>query len=114
MPAHCIQDAIGTKRLGNGELLSELDVKGNAFVDKLAKEAARFDRLPRAQLAGVRKLNEKLTAVAMWIGQATQLANAFPDPNGTGAGKQQLLRDSEALQGKRPRQQRQVGVVRTA
>ena len=111
MPAHCIQDAIGTKRLGNGELLSELDVKGNAFVDKLAKEAARFDRLPRAQLAGVRKLGEKLTAVAMWIGQATQLANAFPDPNGTGAGKQQLLRDSEALQGKRPRQQRQVGVV---
>ena len=49
MPAHCSQDAIGVKRLGNGELLTALDITGNAYVDQLAKEAAREGRLPRAR-----------------------------------------------------------------
>ena len=97
MPAHCSHDAVGKKRLGDGTLLSELDIAGNAFVDKLAKEAARADRLPPAQLDSVRKLGEKLTAVATWIGQVTQLANNFPDPRWPGAGRKQFLRDSEAL-----------------
>ena len=49
MPAHCTHDHVGVKLLGDGSLLSELDLKGNSYVDKLAKEAAREGRVPLAQ-----------------------------------------------------------------
>jgi hypothetical protein len=95
MPAHCSKDAVGVRRLGNGELLTALDVTGNALVDQLAKEAARVDRLPRACREEVRKLGEVVTAVATWIGAVTQLAKHFPDPQWTGAGTLQHFRDSQ-------------------
>ena len=103
MPAHCTQKAVGTKVLSNGELLTASDLNGNALVDKLAKEAAGADRLPRERRDAVRKLGADLAAVATWIGQATYLANHFPDPrqSSTGTGKQQFLRDSTGSARKR-------------
>ena len=85
------------KKLGNGALLTALDLAGNDLVDRLAKEAARADRLPRARCEEVRRLGEVLTAVATWIGQATELANQFPDPHWAGVGKRQCFRDSEGV-----------------
>jgi len=85
------------KKLGNGDLLTASDHAGNALVDKLAKEAARADRLPRLRRDEIRKLGEVLTSVATWIGQATLLANHFPDPRQDGSGEQRYLRDSEGL-----------------
>ena len=95
MPAHCGLTAVGERKLGNGEVLTALDRTGNAFVDELAKEAAKLDRLPLGQRALVRDRGELVTAVATWIGQATQLANHFPDPRWAGTGRRQWLRDSE-------------------
>ena len=106
MPAHCSQAAVGSKRLGNGELLTALDVTGNALVDGLAKEAARADRRPRQHREAVRELGEIVTAVATWIGQATQLANHLPDPRQTGTDKQSWLRDSEGRRGAKASGQR--------
>ena len=94
MPAHCSHEAVGIKRLGNGERLTALDLCGNAHVDKLSKEAARADRLPRECREAVTKLGADLTAIALWIGQATHLANHFPDLRQPSTGKQQRLRDS--------------------
>jgi hypothetical protein len=95
MPAHCSQQAVGVKKLSNGELLTALDLAGNSLVDQLAKEAARADRLPWARREEVRRLGERLTDVATWIGQITELANRFPDPHWPGLGKQQFFRDSD-------------------
>ena len=94
MPAHCSQVSIGQKKLGNGVALTELDLIGNAFVDELAKKAAKRDRLPPTQRDAVGSCGELVTAVASWIGRATQLANRFPDPRIVGAGGQRWLRDS--------------------
>ena len=96
MPAHCSSAAVGVKKLGNGQLLTARDVDANALVDRLAKEAARADQLPCEQREAVREQGLLLTAVATWIGQATRLANHFPDPRRTDTGKQLFLRDSEA------------------
>ena len=102
MPAHCSQDSVGSRKLGNGEGLTKLDITGNALVDQLAKEAARADRLPWARRKRVRELGDIVTAVATWIGQITQLANHFPDPRWDGAGRQPMLRDSEGIAGRQP------------
>jgi hypothetical protein len=100
MPAHCSQQAVGNKQLGNGDWLTSYDVEGNAFVDKLAKEAARADRLPRLQRKAVHELGELVAAIVTWIGQVTRLANCLPDPAWSGVGKQRRLRDSEAVRGR--------------
>lgn len=102
MPAHCSQDSVGSRKLGNGEGLTKLDITGNALVDQLAKEAARADRLPWARRKRVRELGDIVTAVATWIGQIMQLANHFPDPRWDGAGRQPMLRDSEGIAGRQP------------
>ena len=95
MPAHCSLDSVGVRRTSNGELLTSLDIKGNELVDRLAKEAARADRLPRNVVKEVRRLGDRVTAVATWIEQITALANHFPDPGWDGTGTRQYYRDSE-------------------
>eukprot|EP00973_Karenia_brevis_P070715 9830177-Karenia_brevis.AAC.1 len=80
MPAHCTAAQIGVKRLSNGEALSALDLKANALVDQMAKEAAGADRVPPEQRRAVKATWDKFAAVAMWIGHATVLATEFPDP----------------------------------
>ncbi len=97
MPAHCGKDQVGVRQLGNGDLLTISDVDGNAFADQLAKQAARTDRLPSAQRRAVREQGELIIAVATWIGQATRLANHFPDPSWSGSGKKPYLRDADGV-----------------
>ena len=79
MPAHCGSNIEG-KSLSNGQELTEADVRGNDYVDTLAKQIARRDRAPRDQVARVSSAGQRLQSIAMWIGQATALANHFPDP----------------------------------
>ena len=97
MLAHCTNSHVGVKQLSNGTYLSEIDLHANALVDKLAKEAANADRLPARQREMVRDLTEVVTAVATWLGQITHIAGNFPDPAGSGSGRQRRLRDSEGL-----------------
>ena len=41
MLAHCTWSHVGVRRLSNGDYLSAVDLRANALVDKLAKEAAK-------------------------------------------------------------------------
>jgi hypothetical protein len=80
MPAHCTCEAVGTKRLGDGSRMTQVDRRVNDVVDGLAKSAARVDQLPLAQRVRVEALWDRVTAIATWIGQATVIAGEFPDP----------------------------------
>ena len=104
MPAHTSHEAVGNKRLGDGSYLSEVDRRLNDIVDRLAKLAAKADRLPLAQRRLVQALWDRVTAIAIWIGQATVLANEFPDPDHPqSGGKMTLIRDNEGKPARRSR-----------
>ena len=99
MPAHCGSN-IESKTLSNGEALKHSDVKGNAYVDSLAKQIAKRDRAPRQQVAKVSSASARLEGIAMWIGQITACANHFPDPRASaqdGKKKPRFLRDSTGI-----------------
>ena len=95
MPAHCGAGEVGVKRLSNGELLSVTDRESNELVDRLAKEAAEADRIPKAERSQIRAAGERLTAVAKWIGQVTVLASEVVDPDGQGGRRVRRFRDTE-------------------
>jgi hypothetical protein len=97
MPAHCSHALVGIRTLSDGTPLSAIDVNANALVDRLAKAAARADRAPASQLAAVRTLGCRLTAIARWIGQVTVYAGSFPDPSWSGIGKLKRIRDTDAV-----------------
>ena len=70
----------------------------NDAVDGLAISAARADRVSFAQRKRVRALWDKVAAIAMWIGQATVLANEFPHLEVCPGGRRRNIRDSEGRQ----------------
>jgi len=92
--------------MSNGKPVQAHDVTGNDLVDELAKQIARRDALPRAQVQMVRDAAARLREAALWIGRATAYANRCPldtlAPVDPGA-KRQYVRDSEA---ERPRRTR--------
>jgi hypothetical protein len=95
MPAHCTREAVATRRLGDGSKMTEVDRRVNEVVDGLAKSAARADRVPLAQRLRVHALWDRVTAIAIWIGQATVIAGEFPDPDAPPGGGKNHVRDSE-------------------
>ena len=97
MPAHCTEAQVQTKKLSNGEQMTEGDFKGNDMVDKLAKQIAKWDTPPNSQIVAVRAAGERLAAIATWIGQIGAFANKFPLPRESAdiAGKVRHIRDSE-------------------
>ena len=105
MPAHNTATSYVGKKLSNGQPVQAHDVVGNDNVDGLAKQVARRDAMPRAQVQSVRDAAERLRDAAIWIGRATAYANHCPldalvavDP----AAPRQYLRDSEAQRPRRP------------
>ena len=88
MPAHTGPSHIGTATLSDGSLMTRIDQSANDLADKLAKSAALEFRVPlqvRSRIAADQVLARQL---AMWIGQATAMASAYPSPDG------KLVRDS--------------------
>ena len=83
------------KRLGDGSRMTQIDRIANAEVDELAKSAARADRLPKTQLESVKAWWDRVTAIALWIGQATALAAHFPEPAPPAGDRRSHVRDSE-------------------
>ena len=82
MPAHTGPSHIGTAVLSDGSLMTRTDQMANNRADELAKAAARQFRVPKAirvRLAADQTIAQQL---AMWIGQATAMANACPAPDG--------------------------------
>ena len=88
MPAHTGPSHIGIATLSDGSLMTRIDQSANDLADKLAKSAALEFRVPlqvRSRIAADQVLACQL---AMWIGQATAMASAYPSPDG------KLVRDS--------------------
>ena len=99
MPSHCSSHQVGKKKLSDGSFMTESDRRGNAFVDTLAKQAATWDRVPKAKLLYITQQSERLTAIAKWIGQCGVIANHFKKPAGLLGETPGFIRDSEGIQG---------------
>ena len=80
MPAHCSAEAAGQKMLSDGAVLQVADINSNAFVNNMAKSAARAQRPPKWQFDLVQCEAQRLVEAATWLGQITALANHFPNP----------------------------------
>ena len=108
MPAHCSAQQVGTKKLSNGTPMTESDRTGNGLVDRLAKQAASWDQVPKATLEFIVQQNILLSGIARWIGQCGVIANHFPLPREGNNTKQVYIRDSEGVQGRiyQPRKKR--------
>ena len=75
MPSHVKPGHCGTTIRGDGFLLTESDVAGNAEADTLAKRAVEAHRVPKRVKAAIKAHNELVTDNAMWIARATVIAN---------------------------------------
>ena len=76
---------------GDGFLLVEADVAGNAAADTLAKRAVEIHRVPFRTREAIKARDDLVTENAMWIARASILANQQPtDPQ----------RDSQASRSK--------------
>ena len=62
----------------SGQSVRAHNIVGNDFVDALAKEIARKDALPRAQIQMVCETAARLRDAAVRIGRATAYANRCP------------------------------------
>jgi len=78
MPAHCSEDHLDGKLLGDGSKLTVPHVRGNQMVDTLAKQAAQRDKVPDGQIRMVRASVSRLQDIAKWLGRVTAYANNFP------------------------------------
>lgn len=95
MPAHLSSAAPGSRFLSDGDLVTAGDVAGNVYAHALAKSAAKEQRVEYADRRRIRALYLRVAAAVNLIGQATDLADHFPRPDGDPApGK---FRDSEAV-----------------
>ena len=77
MPAHTVAADVGCKRLGNGELLTERDRRGNDAADALAKEAVELHRVPADIRKAIADQEVQVTAMAWWVARVTLAANAW-------------------------------------
>ena len=75
MPVHLQPGQCGTVVRGDGFLLIEADVAGNAEADKLAKRAVEHHRVHFRIRQAIRAHDELVTANAMWVARASILAN---------------------------------------
>ncbi len=95
MPAHCSKSQAGQKEMSNGCKVSDIDIAGNAFVDKWAKEAAEAQAPPKQDFELILQRTQLLQSVARWIGVCTEAANHYPGSKDE-KGRTVYLRDSEA------------------
>ena len=82
VPAHTSASDVGVRIKGDGTVLSELDRSMNEYVDTLAKQEAKQDRVCEGRRKAVMSRAERLTAIATWLGTCTVAANAWPQPRG--------------------------------
>ena len=75
MPAHKSKQVVGRVRCGNGDLLTERDILGNAEADRLAKLSVEQHRVCQSEVKRWTQLCQQTTAMAKWIARATWAAN---------------------------------------
>jgi len=77
MPAHTAAAEVGRRAIGNGEMLTERDRRGNDLADQLAKRGALEHRVPAAIRKLVAEQEATVTLMAWWVARVTVAANAW-------------------------------------
>ena len=75
MPAHRRAVDVGVAELGNGDLNTAADLARNELVDVAAKAGVEEHRVPEAIRKRLDEHEELVHGAAVWLGQATHLAN---------------------------------------
>ena len=97
MPAHCSKRSFVGKYLSDGSAMTDIDRRGSDCVDRLAKDAAKLDKLTQSQMYSISQVYDEVYAVALWLGQIGALANHYPLPHTRSNNKVLYVRDSEGL-----------------
>ena len=79
MPAHRSAAHVCKLRLSTDNLLTKVDVEGNAGADSGANEGVEEHRVPLAVVQECHEVEKGGNKRAMWIGKATTLANNLPE-----------------------------------
>ena len=82
VPAHISESRIGDVSCGDGTLLTEHMWRGNKLVDELAKRAAHTIKAPQDVVRNVVDRQVQAQELAVFVGQVTALANAWPGDDG--------------------------------
>ena len=77
MPAHMEYEHIGIALKSDGTLITLADWRANALADELAKRAVELHRVPASEVKIWKKEANKVEQRAVWLAQATALANNF-------------------------------------
>ena len=80
MPAHTKPTDVLVRELGNGQLLTERDRRGNALADANAKAAAEVHRVPRALVETEIRRIQRAKEAARWLGRVSWLATNQKGP----------------------------------
>ena len=82
VPAHISESRIGDVSCGDGTLFTEYMWRGNKLVDELAKRAAHTIKAPQDVVRNVVDRLVQAQELAVFVGQVTALANAWPGDDG--------------------------------
>ena len=80
MPAHTKPTDVGVRELGDGQLLTERDRRGNALADANAKAAAERYRIPKAMVETEICRTRRAKEAARWLGRVSWLATNQEGP----------------------------------
>ena len=117
VPAHTKHTDVGVRELGNGELLTERDRRGNELADANAKAAVEPFRVPKALVEAEIQRTQRAKAAARWLGRVSWLANnqAGPIPKDNDGSRAEAVRAArargESVAGPRQRRKRQGAEV---
>ncbi len=118
MPSHRTGTAVGSASKGDGTKLTELDLRGNACADRLAKKTAMAHRQSFVTRAGIMATECVARAMARYVGWVTWAGNhcplEVPRDAQTVNSKRRRAQDGEVVHGKkgivvRPRGQSGLG-----
>ena len=77
MPAHTAAADVGCRRIGNGQLLTADDRRGNDIADRLAKRAVEVHRVPSHIRKAIAEQERRVDDMAWWVARVTIAANSW-------------------------------------
>ena len=101
MPAHKSKQAPGHFRCSNGELSTEMDIKGNAEADRLAKLVVMQHRVDLSEVKYWERLCKETLATAKWNARVTWAANCCEEAPFSATLRR--ANGGQKLSGKKPR-----------
>ena len=77
MPAHTWPKEVGVRKIGNGQLLTFADRRGNDEADTAAKQAAARHAVCPSLIRQLAKYDEQVHQAFVWLGRASFAATHF-------------------------------------